>query len=500
MKKLIFTLLSIFFCINSFAKIYNSVDSIPDPKSYGRGYVSNPDSILTEREVYILDSLIAGIENQKDIQIAIVAVNSIGINDPFSFGVDLFEDWKIGSERTNSGLLLLVVMDVHSWRFHTGYGLESVLPDARLKTIGENYIVPEFRNGNFGKGIIDAIINVKSYLEREYEEEAYPEYVYIKETPDTDTQTAAAIFSVVYFLLAGFIFYNRTKKDKTKKKSGRKKKQPVYKIVPQSRTSWILMYFILPAFAILSIYIPSNIDIFYDAAITNFVILAYILLLLINIDYRIRRNKYFNNQEYADEYEKYKAFVDMHIFALIIFTVIFFPIINIPYVIWYFVKKSKLRNAPRNCSVCNAPMSKLNEKLDDEELEKGQILEEKLGSVDYDVWVCENKHAKVLRYESTFTRYEKCSSCGYKTMYLKTTRTITSATYSSTGKGEKIYVCKNCSHTKRTTFVIPRKTKSSSSGSSSGSSWSGGGSSWSGGGSSSWGGGHTGGGGAGGRW
>ena len=75
-------------------------------------------------------------------------------------------------------------------------------------------------------------------------------------------------------------------------------------------------------------------------------------------------------------------------------------------------------------------------------------------------------------------------------------KTIKPATYSSTGTGEKVDQCGNCSYrVVLDTYIIPIKTKSSSSG---GSGSSGGGGSSSGGGS--FGGGSSGGGGAGGRW
>ena len=101
-------------------------------------------------------------------------------------------------------------------------------------------------------------------------------------------------------------------------------------------------------------------------------------------------------------------------------------------------------------------------------------------------------------------KYRKCPKCKRITYTKDYDRVITSATYSSSGTGERKYSCKNCNHVKITRYTIPRKTKSSSGGGGySGGGYSGGSSyssSSSSSGGSSWGGGSSGGGGGGSSW
>ena len=143
-------------------------------------------------------------------------------------------------------------------------------------------------------------------------------------------------------------------------------------------------------------------------------------------------------------------------------------------------------------------MHKLSEEEEDEWLDQGQITEEEIGAVDYDVWITEDRdELLVLRYDKRFSKYGKCPQCGYKTYYHARTETIKKATYSHSGLQEKIYECKNCNYRKKKKIVLPKLQKSGSGAAS----FSGGGSSWGGGsGSSSWGGGSSGGGGAGVSW
>ncbi|MCH2042920.1 MAG: TPM domain-containing protein [Saprospiraceae bacterium] len=170
------------------------------------------------------------------------------------------------------------------------------------------------------------------------------------------------------------------------------------------------------------------------------------------------------------------------------FWMFIFPIPHIG--IWYIISKlqHKYRNAPRNSKKNGKPMHKLSEREEDRFLKEGQITEEKINSVHYDVWTT-NDHDDILilPYKTWFSRYSSCSSCGYKTYYQVYNRTIRAATYSSSGLGEKKHACKNCNYSQVRTYIIPRKERSSSSSSSSSS-------------GGSWGGGSSGGGGAGSSW
>ena len=148
------------------------------------------------------------------------------------------------------------------------------------------------------------------------------------------------------------------------------------------------------------------------------------------------------------------------------------------------------RRRPRRCPNGHGLMVRLDEQADNEHLDAGQRLEEKLDSVDYDVWVCPTcQYALTLPHKAWFTRYSMCKQCKRRTLQ-SDTHTIVAATTSSTGTAEVYEQCLNCKWSRRYTRVIPRISQSSSS--SSGGSRSGGG--------SSFGGGRAGGGGAGGRY
>ena len=139
----------------------------------------------------------------------------------------------------------------------------------------------------------------------------------------------------------------------------------------------------------------------------------------------------------------------------------------------------------RRCPQCHTTMVLVPESDDDAMLDQGQVTEERIGSVDYDVWKCPScSHQFILRYAKWLTQYDKCPQCSNKTKSSKET-VITAATTSHSGSARVVETCAFCSFTNTFTKTLPRITESSSSSSSSGSS-----------GGSSFGGGSSGGGGA----
>lgn len=152
-----------------------------------------------------------------------------------------------------------------------------------------------------------------------------------------------------------------------------------------------------------------------------------------------------------------------------------------------------LRRRPRTCKDCGRPRQLLGEAEDDAHLTAGEKTEERVGSVDYDVWWCGAcQDALVLDYSSWFSGHSSCPQCRNRTRSSRTT-TLQRATEYSGGLERIDESCAHCSYTNsytRTTARLQRTKTSSSSWSSSSSRSS----------SSSFGGGRSSGGGSSGSW
>ena len=130
-------------------------DEIPNVQRVDRRrYVSNPDGILSAGAVARIDSLCASLRERGLAQVAVVAVDDIEGGDAFSFAVELFRSWGVGSAESDNGLGILLVKELREIRFVTGGGLEGILPDALCKRIQLNYMLPAFREGDYSAGMV----------------------------------------------------------------------------------------------------------------------------------------------------------------------------------------------------------------------------------------------------------------------------------------------------------------------------------------------------------
>lgn len=140
----------------------------------------------------------------------------------------------------------------------------------------------------------------------------------------------------------------------------------------------------------------------------------------------------------------------------------------------------------RTCKTCNKKMQMLPEEQDDEHLSAGQLMEENLGSVDWQYYYCDTcGHHKLLRVNRWFSGYQSCRKCGYKTTQVSET-VLSPATYSSSGSARVTETCKHCGNRHVYHKTLPRLERSSSSSGGGGGSSFGGGSSGGGGSGSSW--------------
>ena len=389
-----------------------SPTTVPNPKQQGSGYVSNPDDIINAAEVARLNRTLASMEDSIGVQVAVVIVESIGTANPKDFAHELFNLWGIGQAGRDNGLLIFTVLDQRRTEFETGYGLEGVLPDVVCYRIGMQELVPAFREGRYGPGLLRTVEVIRLTLEDPAAAEELTANPQVKVSPYVDDRLLSPL-------------------------------------------QWTMLIYGLLALLVSSL-----------------------------IFGRVRNVL----QLPGELYDKYLGLQKLHLGFLLF-------LIPLPYIfIYLFIRRrlKKLRYQPRFSRENGAPMYLLSEEEEDAYLKAGQITEEEIGSVDYDVWKTEDENdILVLRYAKRFSRYQACPKCSYKTYHQTSSKVVRQATYSSTGSRKVVHQCKNCHYQKVNYQVIPQLTRSS--GSSSGGGFGGGG-------GSSWGGGSSGGGGGGVSW
>ena len=101
-----------------------------------------------------LTRMLAEHEKTTDNQVVVVTVPDLQGYDIADFGYRLGRHWGIGQEGKNNGLLFIIAPPERKLRIEVGYGLEGDMPDATAKSIIDTVVVPAFKKGDMGGGIL----------------------------------------------------------------------------------------------------------------------------------------------------------------------------------------------------------------------------------------------------------------------------------------------------------------------------------------------------------
>jgi uncharacterized protein len=85
--------------------------------------------------------------------------------DPYSLAVA--NQLGLGRPKYNDGILLTLAMNDHQMRIEVGLGLENIIRDEIASRINRTIMAPQFRKGNFCRGIYLGIDSIKFLIERD---------------------------------------------------------------------------------------------------------------------------------------------------------------------------------------------------------------------------------------------------------------------------------------------------------------------------------------------
>lgn|SRR5690606_2725198 len=143
---------------------------LPEPMSPPR-LVNDFVNILSAEENSQLEQKLRAYHDSTSTQIAVVVVQELGGYEVVDYAVRLGEEWGVGQGETNNGIVVLVSIDDRKAAIVTGYGLEGAITDAATRRIRENQMNPNFRNGNFYKGLDEATTTIIKLASGEFSAE-----------------------------------------------------------------------------------------------------------------------------------------------------------------------------------------------------------------------------------------------------------------------------------------------------------------------------------------
>ena len=137
----------------------------PEPFSLERSPLATPTSPVMDYAGVIdaatkaaLEKRVIAYKASSGVELGVAVVNTTGDRPIFDYSLAVARGWGLGSkEDDNPSALLFVAIDDRKYFTQVSRNLEDELPDGVVGSLQRQFLVPEFRNRNYGKGISDTI-------------------------------------------------------------------------------------------------------------------------------------------------------------------------------------------------------------------------------------------------------------------------------------------------------------------------------------------------------
>jgi uncharacterized protein len=124
-------------------------------------YVVDQAGIINPAAETEINRLLGELEQKTTAQMVVLTVDSLEGQSIEEFSISVAHDkWKLGQKGKDNGVLLVVAAEDRKYRIEVGYGLEGVLPDSLVGSIGRDFLVPFFSKGDYSTGIYKATLAV----------------------------------------------------------------------------------------------------------------------------------------------------------------------------------------------------------------------------------------------------------------------------------------------------------------------------------------------------
>ena len=160
MKKILFIIFLLFSACAQ-AQIENVLPTKPTPPRL----VNDFANILTPEQEEALEQKLVTYDDTTSNQIAVVTLETLidkrGVEyEDEEVALKILREWGVGQKNRNNGIVILIVPGEKKIRIEVGYGLEGAVPDITAKNIIENDIAPNFRAGNYYRGLDEATSSI----------------------------------------------------------------------------------------------------------------------------------------------------------------------------------------------------------------------------------------------------------------------------------------------------------------------------------------------------
>ena len=155
----------------------------PVSQLHPTNYVNDFAHVLSAGTEDSLNALCKQVDDKAHAQIAVVIIKTLDGQDIESYAIALAKQWGvgIGSKSTNRGVLILLAVQDHKYRFEVSYGLEQILPDGKVGGFGRE-AVPFLKQNDYDGAVRLITTRVASTIA----DDAGVQLTGTQELPETD--------------------------------------------------------------------------------------------------------------------------------------------------------------------------------------------------------------------------------------------------------------------------------------------------------------------------
>lgn len=131
-----------------------SLSALEVPPLEGR--VNDRAGIFSSSQSRELEQYLTALESQSSVQMAVLTIPGLDGDDLEGYSIRVADEWKLGQEGKDNGVLLLLAVEDRKVRLEIGYGLEGTLTDAKSGYIVREIMIPYFSKEDYAGGIMAA--------------------------------------------------------------------------------------------------------------------------------------------------------------------------------------------------------------------------------------------------------------------------------------------------------------------------------------------------------
>ena len=183
--------------INAYA-----IPSRPEPPRL----VNDLTGSFTEEQAERLEQRLVAYSDSTSTQITVVLVNDLEGEEASSYATEIGEQWKVGSDKFDNGVVILVKPRNENGGgevfIAVGYGLEGALPDARVKRIINEIMIPHLAEGDYFAAVDAACEKIISLADGE------------DFSSDSEDESSSIFGGLLFIALVGAIIFFAMRKPK----------------------------------------------------------------------------------------------------------------------------------------------------------------------------------------------------------------------------------------------------------------------------------------------